>query len=144
MGAADVVEKAVAVREAVKEQQKAVSEVTPQTGGTGEAKKQLGAISARLQELESKCKRLTPALKNKCNSLVKAKLDPASEGIRKHAQEKKMTPQELFDKLKDGDKVPEQAFCKLIQSLDGLSINAEHAQLISRKIEADGISNDAF
>jgi len=113
-------------------------------GGTGEAKMQLGAIATRLHKLENKCKGLTPVLKNKCNALVKAKLDPASEGIRKHAQEKKMTPQELFDKLKDGDKVPEQAFCKLIQSLDGLSINAEHAQLISRKIEADGISNDAF
>merc|ERR1719162_788034 len=141
---ADVVEKAVEVREVLKEQQKAVSEVTPQTGGTGEAKKQLGTISARLHELENKCKRLTPVLKNKCNSLVKAKLDPASEGIRKHAQEKKMTPQELFDKLKSGNKISEQAFCKLLQSLEGLSINAEHAKLICRKIDADGISNDAF
>jgi len=142
--AAEVVEKAAEVREAVKEQQKAVSEVTPQTGGTGEAKKQLGAITARLQELDNKCKRLAPVLKNKCNSLVKAKLDPASEGIRKHAQEKKMAPQELFDKLKDGDKIPEKAFCKLLQSLEGLSLNAEHAKLICNKIEADGISNEAF
>jgi len=55
-----------------------------------------------------------------------------------------MSPQELFDKLKDGDKIPEKAFCKLLQSLEGLSISAEHAQLISRKIEADGISKDAF
>merc|ERR1712086_291804 len=142
--AAEVVEKAAEVREAVKEQQKAVSEVTPQTSGTGEAKKQLGAISGRLHVLENKCKRLAPVLKNKCNSLVKAKLDPTSEGIRKHAQEKKVTPQELFDKLKDGDKIPEKAFCKLLQSLEGLSINAEHAKLICNKIEADGISKDAF
>jgi len=76
--------------------------------------------------------------------LVKAKLDPAAEGIRKHAQEKKMSPQELFDKLKDGDKIPEKAFCKLLQSLAGLSINSEHAKLISRKLEADGVSKDAF
>jgi len=75
---------------------------------------------------------------------VKAKLDPASEGIRKHAQEKKMTPQELFDKLKDGDKIPEAAFCQLLQSLEGLSINAEHAKLICHKVGADGISNDGF
>merc|ERR1719162_1668646 len=73
--AAEVTEKVAEVRAAVKDQQKAVTEVTPQTSGTGEAKKQLAAISARLHELENKCKKLAPILKNKCNSIVKAKLD---------------------------------------------------------------------
>jgi len=142
--AAALTEKAAEVREAVKEQQKAVAEVTPATGGIAEARKQLAGISNRLQELVNKTKAMLPTLKGKCHLLVKAKLDPAAEGIRKHAAEKKMSPQELFDKLKAGDKIPEAAFCKLLASLEALSINAERAKLISRKLEADGISCDAF
>lgn len=118
--------------------------MTPQTGGTAEAKKQLAAMTVRQHELANKVTRLTPSLRSKCTSLVKAQLDSASDGIRKHAQAKKLSPEELFDKLKDGDKIPEKTFCGLLQSLEGLSIKDEHAKLICRKVDADGVSKDAF
>merc|ERR1711865_838466 len=55
-----------------------------------------------------------------------------------------VSPQALFDSLKKGDKIPEAAYCKLLTSLEGLSISAEIAKLLARKLEADGISQDVF
>jgi len=142
--AVSVTEKATEVREAVKEQTKAVSEVTPPTGGTNEAKKQLKAITLKVDELTRQTKQKLNILKNKCKTLVDAKFNAAAEGIRKHAQKKSVTIEALFDSLKKGDKIPEAAFCKLLGSLEGLSISAELAKLLSKRLEADGVSKDAF
>jgi len=142
--AASVTEKAVGVREAVKEQNKAASEVTPRTGGITEAQKQLKLIGSKVDELTRKTTQKMNILKGKCKTLVDAKLDVTSEGIRKHAQKKSVTIEALFDSLKKGDKIPESAFCKLLESLEGLSISPELAKLVSQKLEADGISKEVF
>merc|ERR1719502_70556 len=76
--------------------------------------------------------------------MIKGKMDPVAEGIRNHCTKKGKSPDQIFDSLKKGDKIPEAAFCKLLQSLEDLNINAEHAKLITRKIEADGVSKEAF
>merc|ERR1712232_498469 len=55
-----------------------------------------------------------------------------------------MGAEALFDSLKDGEKIAEAAFCSLVASLDGASCNAEVAKLIAQKLEADGISKNAF
>jgi len=139
-----VTTKAAKVRDALKEQQTAVAELKAQTGGTAEAKKQFAIISQKLNECISKASKANNTVKAKCASLVKAKLDPAAEGIRKHAQKKKLSPEELFKSLKSGDKIPEKAFCKLLASLEGLSLTLEHGKLICQKLEADGISKATF
>jgi len=141
---ARVTEKAAVVREVLKEQQKVLAELKTQTGGTAEAKKQFASISQKLQEFVGKTSKANSIVKVKCASLVTAKLDPAAEGIRKHAQQNKMSPEQLFKSLKTGDKIPEKAFCKLLTSLEGLSVSPEHATLICQKLEADGISKDTF
>merc|ERR1712129_165720 len=139
-----VTEKAAEARESLKEQLKAVKEAKPQSGGTAEAQKQLISISQKLTELVAKAAKAQTIVKGKCAALVKAKLDPAAEGIRKHAQAKKFSPEELFNKLKSGEKISEKAFSKLLESLEGLSITGELAKLICQKLEADGISKDTF
>jgi len=83
-------------------------------------------------------------VKNKCKVLVDGKLDPIGAGIREHAAKKSLTVEALFDSLKEGDKIPEAAFCTLVESLEGLSVNSELAKLVCRKLEADGVSKDAF
>lgn len=92
-------------------------------------------------------KKATKALsqvRSKCRTLVDAIFAPAAEGIRKHAQAKKLSPEQLFVSLMKGEKIPEDKFCKLLKSLEGLSIGSEHAKLLSNKLEADGISKDVF
>jgi hypothetical protein len=136
--------KAAEVREAVKEQQKAASEVTPQTDGLREAAKQLKSISHQCHEVTNKAVKASAVVRNKCIGLVKEHLDAAAEGIRKHVQDKSLSVDELFDSLKEGDKVPEEAFCKLLGSVEGLSLSAEHAKLICHKLESGGVSKDTF
>merc|ERR1712232_1182396 len=42
------------------------------------------------------------------------------------------------------DKIEESAFCKKLESLEGLSIQADVAKLICRRVEKDGISKSHF
>jgi len=144
--AAALKEKADAVREAVKEQTKAVSEVTPQTGGTGLAKKQLSTINAQVEGHTKKVRTNVSVLSNKCKGLTAAKMDPVAKAIRDAAGAKKQTVEAFFDELKSGDKIPEAAFCKMLESLevDGGKLSSEIAKLVCRKLEADGISKDVF
>lgn len=138
-----VQEKAAEVRESVKEQQKAVGEVKPQTDGTREAQKQLKGITQKLHDVTSKAAKTASIVRTKCLNLVKSHLDPAAEAIRKHAQENSTSIDALFDSSKDGEIISHEAFSKLLESV-GLSITAEHAKLIAQKLGADGISKDAF
>jgi len=141
---AKVSEHATAARELIKEQVKAATEVSPQTGGTGEAKKQLKNLSLKTDEAARKSSKVLSILKSKCNLVVTAKLDSVSEGIRQHAQKKKLSPEELFESLKSGEKMPEKAFCKMVGSLPDLAVQPEHATLLCRKLEADGLSRETF
>jgi len=144
--AAAVKVKADAAREAIKEQTKAVTEVSPQNGGTSAAKNQLKTMANRCEELARKTTKAVGSLSNKCRSLINAKVEPCAEAIRKIAQEKSHSPEEHFDSLKKGEKIPEEAMCKLLASLEleGGSLSAEHAKLLCRKLEADGISKESF
>jgi len=140
----EVTEGAKELKEAIAEQTKAASAVEKQTGGIADAKKQLNALRAKVDDQTRKSSKMVSILKGKCNSLVKERLEPAAEGIRNHAQKKNLTIEKLFDSLKKDDKIPEKAFSKFLASLEGLSIPAEHATLITQKLEADGISKDVF
>lgn len=142
LGAA-VVEKAKEARETIKEKMKAAADA-PQTGGTGEAKKQLKQMMVKLEDAARKTQAKLAVVKGKCKALVDAKVEPTAEAIRKHVQQKKMTPDALFTKLKKGDKIPEAAFCKFLESLEGVSVSPEAAKLVCRRVETDGISRDVF
>jgi hypothetical protein len=144
--AAAVKEKADAARESLKEQSESVNKVTPQTGGTAEAKKQLNAMKSKVQDLASKASTTNSKVQAKCKSLVSAKMEPTAEGIRKAAQKKGKSIEQFFDSLKKGDKIPEDKFCKMLTGLevDGSTLSDEMAKLVCQKLEADGISKDVF
>jgi len=142
--AASAKEKADALREAIKEQTQKVSEVKPQSGGTSEAKKQLKAMSLKCEEIERRMKQNKTTVTNKCNQLVSSLMDPVAEAIRKAATKAGKTIDEFFDSLKKGDKIPEDKFCKMLTGLEGHSLSEEIAQLVCRKLEADGISQETF
>merc|ERR1711879_354787 len=49
--------------------------------------------------------------------------------------------------MKSGDKIPEEAFCKMLESLDlgeEPKLSTELAKLLCTKLEADGISKETF
>jgi len=141
--AASIKENAAAAQEAIKEQSKAVGEVTPQTSGTAEAKKQLRDMAARAANATKDATQKLNIVKTKCQSLIAAKLEPTAQAIRKYAQTKGKTIEEFFDSLKEGEKIPEAAFCKMLASLED-PLSAELAKLVCRKLEADGVSKDTF
>jgi len=143
---AGITEKAEAVREAIKEQLKAVSEVSPQSGGTALAKKELAALKQKVEVLVGKAKKASVLVTSKCRSLVAGKMNAVADAIRTHASDKKKTVEELFDSLKKGDKIPEAAFCKMLEALEVSSgkLSADLAKLVCRKLEADGVSKEKF
>lgn len=144
--AAAVKEKAEAAKEAIKEQLEAVQKTTPQSGGTNYARQQLNAMKSKLEEFTRNATKTNGIISQKCKSMTASKMTPTAECIRKAAQKKGKTIEEFFDSLKKGDKIPEAAFCKLLESLevDGAALSPEISKLVCRKLEADGISKDVF
>jgi hypothetical protein len=139
-----LLEKVAEVKEALKEQNKVVAEVSPQTGGTAEAKTQLRQIQTQADSATGKTSKLLSTVKAKCTAILNPKLDVASSAIRKYAQKEKLSGGDLFDKFKVEDKIPEESFLKLIAGLDGAPIAPEVAKLMFQKLGKDGISKDAF
>jgi hypothetical protein len=141
---ASVAEKATEAREAIKEQTKAASDVSPQTGGTGEAKKQLKQLQGKLEDAVRKSSKLLATAKAKCGTLVNPKMESIAAAIRAYAQGKKLSGEALYDELKDGEKITEEAFAKLVASLDDAKASSEIAKLVCQKLEKDGLSKDTF
>jgi len=139
-------EKADALRESIKEQMKAVSEVTPACGGTGLAQRTLKTLSSKLDELSKKAHKSLTTVGAKSRTLTAAKMEPTAEAIRKLAGKKGKTIEAFFSSMAKGDKIPEAAFCKMLESLEGeeLQLSSELAKLVCRKLEADGVGKDAF
>jgi hypothetical protein len=140
----EITEKANEAREAVKEQTKAASEASPQSGGTTEAKKQLKGMSWKIDALGRQASKTLSVLKAKAVSIAGKKMELVSAAIRKQMQAKGLSGEGLFDSMKEGEKIPEAAFCKFLESLEGLSLTAEVAKLVCRQFEADGISKDTL
>merc|ERR1712151_990507 len=144
MGNADINAKAAEAREAIKQQMKAVTEKTPQSGGTNEAKKQLTALTKKVEDAVRKTSAMVAKIKTKCKAIVDPKYELISEGIRKEAQSKKLSGDALFDKLKKDDKITEESFCRLVESLKDDRFSTEVAKLVCKKVEAGGISKESF
>jgi len=139
-----VTEQVTAAREALTEQTKAINEVKPPTAGTAYGKQKLKELTMKVDQVTRKIPQTLAVVKGKVATIVTPLMQPTAEAIRKHAQAKKLSGDQLFDSLKVGEKVPEAAFCKLVASLEGLNASAEVAKLICARVEADGISKDNF
>lgn len=121
-----------------------MADISPQTGGTAEAKTQLRQIQTQSDSATAKTSKLLSTVKAKCSAILNPRLDVASSAIRKHAQKGKLSGEELFDKFKIEDKIPEESFLKLVAELDDTPIVPEVARLMFQKLGKDGISKDAF
>jgi len=72
-------------------------------------------------------------------------MSPVAEAIRKTASKKGKTIEEFWNTMKKkDDKVTEATFCKMLSSLEGLTLSSEIATLVCQKLEKDGISKDTF
>jgi hypothetical protein len=140
----DVNEKANETKEICKEQFKAASDVTPQTGGTAEAKKQIKIVQTKIEEAIRKASKCVTASKSNCQKIVANKLEPTAAAIRAYASKNKLSGEALFDKFKEEDKITEAGFAKLVKSLGDSAITLDVAKLIGQKLGKDGISKDAF
>jgi hypothetical protein len=143
--AASVKEHVSQAQEVIKDQQKAVQEVTPQTGGIKEAKQQLHVLLNKTTEAAKKSGMALSLCKNKLKNLVDGQMSAVAEGIRKHCTAEKTSPGGLFDSLKQGRKMSESTFADLVGKLDDVKMPNEHARLLCRKLEAGGeLSRDDF
>jgi hypothetical protein len=73
-------------------------------------------------------------------------MDPVAQAIRDSAHKTGKTMEEFYTSLQKGDKIPEDAFCKMLTSLEvqGSALSAEIAKLICKKLESDGVSKETF
>jgi hypothetical protein len=136
------------VRETLKVQTKAATEAG-QSGGALLAKKELQALQMKVDMLGKSPVGTLYAVKGKVTRIVDPKLDSVAAAIREHAQTKKLSGEQLFEKLQQDDKVPEGAFVKMVASLkaDGEKISGEIAKLVSQNLGATGsigITKDRF
>jgi hypothetical protein len=106
-----------------------------------EAKKEIGKMVVKVDAASKKCNTTLQAVHTACQSLIEEGFGKASTSLREAARQPDASIDKLFDELAEGaDKISEEAFCKRLLSLPGLELQAEHAKLISRKVEAGGIS----
>merc|ERR1712176_1484069 len=83
-------------------------------------------------------------VKRKCSMIAEKYREAASKVLRDEVSKTATTAEKLFEELSGGsDKITEANFCKKLKSLN-LDIPPDHAQILCRCIESDGISLSHF
>jgi len=137
--------KVVEAREAVKEQVAVAVKVSPPTNASSAARVQLQKMTAQIEQSLRTAKKVHSTVKAKCDAIVDEIYAETSMALRKEAHKKNGGAEGLFADLAKGDKkISVASFCAKVQALEGLSIPADHAKLLCRKLEASGISQRVF
>jgi len=131
-------------RASVKEQQGKVTKAVK--GPLLEAKKELAKMDQKAGAIERKCKSTMEAMVTACSNIVDSRCAEAAAAFREEVARRNITPDELFQQLvPPGDeKIPEAAFCRAVELLDGISFQPEHVKLLARHVEVGGIGRRAF
>jgi len=138
-------EKLSAAQKIVKEQSDAANAIVPPTRGSAEAKRQIKEMNISTAALKGNANKAFKNVKDKCKIIIEKVYMDVSRELREIIRKGGITGEQEFDKLSGGkDKIPEETFCKKCCSLEGLNIQPEHAKLLSRSIEAGGISRRNF
>jgi len=111
-----------------------------------EAKKELQKMQLKADAASRKCSTTMQAVKKACQTLVEKNYAKTATALLAQVQKDGVTPEKLFEQLagEGNAKIPEAALCKRLLSLEGLDLKEEMAQLICRKMEADGVGKRSF
>eukprot|EP00929_Paragymnodinium_shiwhaense_P014394 TRINITY_DN1222_c0_g1_i1.p1 TRINITY_DN1222_c0_g1~~TRINITY_DN1222_c0_g1_i1.p1 ORF type:complete len:2051 (-),score=956.61 TRINITY_DN1222_c0_g1_i1:88-6240(-) len=137
--------KVAAARESVKAQLGEVGKITPQTGATAEAKKQLQAMLAKVETENRACKKVLDSCKLKVKKILTALLSPVADALRAEAQSQKKSSEEFFEDISGKkDAIAEASFVKKVCALKEPTVQAEHAKLLFEQIGAGGLTRRRF
>jgi len=133
---AKTTEPLAAARKIAHEQMQEASKVTPPTGGSAEAKRQLAALLKRVEESQKAVRTASNQLRKACAIIVTSKKAAAAAALRKESQATHGGDcEKMFAGLANGgDSLAEDAFCKKLMALDGVSMPADHAKLLCRSL----------
>eukprot|EP00931_Biecheleriopsis_adriatica_P115047 TRINITY_DN90894_c0_g1_i1.p1 TRINITY_DN90894_c0_g1~~TRINITY_DN90894_c0_g1_i1.p1 ORF type:complete len:2039 (+),score=681.28 TRINITY_DN90894_c0_g1_i1:31-6147(+) len=136
-------EQLVTAKEKLKTQQALVVKAT--SGPKMEAKKELMKLSSRADAAMNKCKTTALAVQKSCQAIVSTRSTQAAQALRAELRSQGLTPEKAFTKLagKDG-KLSEEAFCKHLLGLAIPDFQREHAKLVYRRLETDGLLQRKF
>mmetsp|Transcript_23922 Transcript_23922/g.38200 ORF Transcript_23922/g.38200 Transcript_23922/m.38200 type:complete len:2017 (-) Transcript_23922:43-6093(-) len=127
----------------VKAQQEIVAKATK--GAMLEARKELSKWSSDVGKAIAQVRKAVDSVQKCCRTIASAKLTAAASTMRNWAREQNLSLDDYFAKLAAGaPKISEEEFCKHVLSLEGLDLSSEHAKLLARSLEADGVSRRAF
>jgi len=130
-------------KEVIKKQQEVEAIKKATKGPVLEAKNELVKWLGASTKLLGSAAKITTNMKSACNQISNAKCQMVASALR--AGLNGSTAEDYFAKLAaGGDRIAEEAFCKHIQQLAGVTLAEEQAQLVARHIDADGVCRRSF
>jgi len=112
-------------------------------GPVHEAKNELQKWLGATSKLVGNASKIMASMKSACNQISIAKSQAVASALR--AGLSGTTAEDCFAKLAaGGDAITEEAFCKHIRGLSGVSLSEEQAKLVATHIDADGVSRRSF
>jgi hypothetical protein len=143
---------AVEMKQATAEAQKAIKEAQlaealkdVKKGPMLEARKDLAKLLAQVSNLERKVKGAVDSSKDVCNKIAACRAEEVATALRAEAARRGCLCDELFNFfVGTGNVLTEDAFTKVIMSLEGLCMPPEHAALVSNYIQESGITRRSF
>jgi chromosome segregation ATPase len=110
-----------------------------------EGKKELQKWMSDASKILSASSKLMANLKSCCRTIAETQVEAVASALRKAVVSSGGSVEEYFAKVAGGEvRMTEDAFCQLIGKLDGLTLSAEHAKLVTRQIDSDGVGRATF
>lgn len=139
----DAIAKVRDLRAAAKEVQKEVQRVNTQA--MVEVKRGLMKIVARCEASDRACSAAMEGVAAACKAIVDARAAQAQAALRGSILSRSVTLEALFSELsQSSERIPEEAMCKHLESLEGPGFPREQAQLLCRHIEVGGLCRRRF
>eukprot|EP00929_Paragymnodinium_shiwhaense_P077109 TRINITY_DN3968_c0_g2_i1.p1 TRINITY_DN3968_c0_g2~~TRINITY_DN3968_c0_g2_i1.p1 ORF type:complete len:2044 (-),score=893.51 TRINITY_DN3968_c0_g2_i1:341-6472(-) len=137
--------KVTEARTLAKEQLLKVQEVKPPTGATKLALRELGRMQAAVEAASRLSMKTVEGVKGQCKKITEKLSKDISKALLKAVQAGGAGCEALFEELAAGSgRISEAAFCAKVQGLADLGVKPEHAKLVCRGIEVEGISRRSF
>lgn len=126
-----------------KEQQELLPKMAK--GPMAEAKRDLQAIIVKSDKSRTLAKQRLDAVQTQCGTIIEARADQVANLLRKEAQEKSLSVEQLFALVAGGaDRISEDAFCRHAQALMGAAFREEQVRLLCKTLERGGIGKRRF
>jgi len=115
-------------------------------GPLTEVKRELQKMEMKAAALAKKNSSTMDSVRNQCQAIVEARYGETSAALREEVRRRDLTNEALFSELLEPgeDRISEAAFCKHLESLEGLNLKPEVALLLCRHIEVGGVGKRKF